>query len=329
VPTIFALISRASRRKPTELLRTTCIALSITLLPVIASAQAVTAGGSLNDIVATTAAASTNGAGPAGIVPYTKGFNLSLGTTSQHDSSNGWSSLLSPGVAYRFNRRFSLDASIPIYDYINIDQTKGTKAKPVFVQSVHHFVVGDTAITAQLDTHRFLDYTASVTLGLPSGNTTYGLGAGQSTYDINNHFEHYLFDFFTPDIELGIGDSSALVDSRIRKSYTSVGTIAHFQAGASFDLPFNMNFEADAYEILPLDASTIYSTTGKGKRKVTVATGTTVAEDNGFITSLDIPLNPHVILSGFYNRSLRAHDDVAGFSFTFLLKAPPRIPEIR
>jgi len=40
------------------------------------------------------AAATTNDSGPIGIIPVTRGFNASLGTSSQHDSSNGWSSLL-------------------------------------------------------------------------------------------------------------------------------------------------------------------------------------------------------------------------------------------
>ena len=73
----------------------------------------------------------------------------------------------------------------------------------------------------------------------------------------------------------------------------------------------------------------MYSTTIKGKKKVTTATNTDPGEDNGFITSLDIPLSPHVTLSGFYSRSLRDHDDVGGFSFTFLLRAPPRLTEVR
>jgi len=105
--------------------------------------------------------------------------------------------------------------------------------------------------------------------------------------------------------------------------------LSHFQAGTSVDLPFNMSFEADAYEILPITPDTVYSTTGSGKRKVTTIVGKTAAEDNGFNTNLDIPINGHVTLSGFYNRSLRNHDDVAGFSFTFLLKAPPKIIDAR
>jgi hypothetical protein len=160
-------------------------------------------------------------------------------------------------------------------------------------------------------------------MGLPSGNTEYGLGAGQVTYNLNNHFEKSL-GIFTPDIELGFGDTSSLIDQRVLKSYVAVGPMAHFQAGSSIDLPFNASLEADAYEELPLEKNVVYSTTGKGKKKVTTATNTDPSEDNGFITSLDIPVAPHLTLSGFYSRSLRDHDDVAGFSFTFLLKTPPR-----
>jgi hypothetical protein len=104
--------------------------------------------------------------------------------------------------------------------------------------------------------------------------------------------------------------------------------MAHFQAGVTVDLLRNMSFEAEAFEQLPLDKTLIYSTTGKGKKKVTTATNVDPSEDNGFITSLDIPLSRHVTMSGFYNRSLRDHEDVGGFSFTFLLKAPPRLIEM-
>jgi hypothetical protein len=269
----------------------------------------------------TTGSGSTNDEGPAGIIPFVKGPNLSLGTTSQHDSSNGWSSTLSPDFAWRFNRRFSADVEVPIYTYINVTVTKGTKLVPVYSLATEHFVFGDTAINGHFAVNPALfAYDATVTLGLPSGNSAYGLGAGQVSYNVNNHFEHEL-GFFTPDIELGIGDNSSLIGTRVRKSYTSFGTLAHFQAGGAFDLPLNMSLEADAYEELPIAAQTLYSTTGKGKKKVTTATGTSVAEDNGFTTSLDIPLNPHVTLSGFYNRSLRNSIDTAGFSLTFFLRA--------
>jgi hypothetical protein len=281
----------------------------------------------LEELGGVTAAATTNDIGPAGIVPAMHGFNASLGTSSQHDSSNGWSSILTPNVAYRFNRYFSADVGAPIYMYINIDADVGTKAKPVFAYSPKNGVFGDTNLAFHADTNfRTIDYNATIEMGLPSGNTDYGLGAGQVTYNINNHFERALGKF-TPDIEMGYGDTSGLIDQRVLKSYIAVGPMAHFQAGTSLDLPWNMNFEAEAYEELPLAKNIVYSTTGKGKKKVTTSTNQDPAEDNGFNTSLDIPLSRHVTLSGFYSRSLRNHNDVGGFSFTFLLKGPPQSPE--
>jgi hypothetical protein len=279
----------------------------------------------MDELAAITAAASDSG--PVGIIPVTRGFNASLGTTSQHDSSNGWSSLLMPNIAYRFNRHFSVDAGVPVYLYINIDANVGTKAKPRYAYSPKKDVFGDTTLLFEADESAFsIDYAGVFSLGLPSGNTAYGLGAGQVTYNLNNHFEKN-FGRFTPNIELGYGDTSRLVDQRVQKSYVAVGHMAHFQAGASVDLARNMTFEADAYEELPLAKDLVYSTTGKGKKKVTTATNIAQGEDNGFLTSLDIPLAPHMVLSGFYSRSLRDRDDLGGFSLTFLLKAPPRMAE--
>jgi hypothetical protein len=271
-----------------------------------------------------TGAATTNDSGVAGVVPEVRGFNASVAFGGQHDSSNGWSSVMTPNVAYRLNRYFSADMGVPDYLYINVDANVGTKAKPVYAYSTKHGVFGDAALSFHGETHAdTLDYNGTVTVGLPSGNTAYGLGAGQVTYNLNNHFEKSL-GIFTPDIELGFGDSSALMDARVKKSYIAVGEIAHFQAGTSVDLPFDMSFEADAYEELPLTTDLVYSTTGKGKKKVTTSTNQGPAEDNGFLTTLDIPVARHMTVSGFYNRSLRQHEDTAGFSFTLLLRAPPK-----
>jgi hypothetical protein len=282
----------------------------------------------LEELAAINAAAAMNDSGPEGIIPAVRGFNVSLSTTSQHDSANGWSSLLTPNAAYRLNKHFSLDAGVPIHTYINVDTNVGTATRPDFRYAVQGGVFGDTEISFEGDanTERTF-YSGTFSLGLPSGNVNYGLGAGQVTYSINNHLETYFFRF-TPDIELGFGDTSSLVEQRILKSYIAVGPMAHFQAGTAVDLPHSLTFEADAYEELPLAKNIVYSSTGKGKKKVTTSTNEDPGEDNGFITSLDIPLNPHLTLSGFYSRSLRDHNDVAGFSFTFLLKAPPRLTEL-
>jgi hypothetical protein len=224
------------------------------------------------DELAVLNATEPNDSGPAGIIPATRGFNASLGTSSQHDSTNGWSSILNPNVAYRFNKYFSVDAGTPVYLYISVDANVGTTAKPVFAYTPKKGAFGDTSLSFEGDVSALsVEYSGTFTLGMPSGNTDYGLGAGQVTYNINNHFERGL-GIFTPDIELGYGDTSNLVDQRVLKSYVAVGPLAHFQAGTSIDLPFHSSFEADAYEELPLAKDLVYSTTGKGKKKVTTST---------------------------------------------------------
>jgi hypothetical protein len=261
--------------------------------------------------------------GPAGIIPVRKGPNLAFTTTSQHDSSNGWSSVDFPYFAWRFSRHLSADMSVPIYGHIDVVITGGTTAKPTYTKAAKRFVLGDMNINGHYEIEgKFLSYLLTGTLGLPTGDQKFGLGSGQVTYDFSNHIEKN-FNFFAPNIEAGIGDSSGTIGTRVQKNYTTVGHLAHFQAGATFYLPFRMAFESDAYENLPLSTQILYSTTTQGKKKVTTATNVGLAEDNGFTNSLDIPLNPHVTLSGTYNRSLRSHIDTVGFSLTFLLKTQP------
>ena len=286
-----------------------------------ASGQAVVAASYPTSQAKISADASTNDAGVAGIIPFTRGFNASLVTSSEYDHDNGWSSVETPGAAYRFNQLFSISASVPIYAYIHVSETTGPKHHPVYVEKDVHAAPGDVAIGGQFNTHGVADYNGNLTIGMPTGEAAYGLGAGKVTFDINNHFERGV-GIFSPDIEFGIGSSSRLVGARVHKSYTAVGLLAHFQAGASVDLPHNMSFEADAYEQLAVHPTTLYSATRKRKTKVT--TPNTALEDNGITSSLDIPVSGHVTWSGFYYYSLRNDGQVAGISLTFLLKAPPK-----
>jgi len=288
------------------------------------------------DALSATDSAATNDEGAEGIVPLVKGFNASLVTTSQHDSNSGWSSLLTPNIAYRFDKHFSVNLGLPVYTYIDVDITTNMKnAKGVVTGTetslvTRHLLLGDTTLNGGFDAHaKLLDYNLTGTLGMPTGDDAHGLGAGQFTYAFINHFEHSFNDYLTPNIELGIDDSPNLVDTRIQKNYTDVGTNAHFQAGFGFSFPFDIYFETDAYEELPLADQTVTTTTtngkkGKQKQIITTTSQESIGEDNGFMNTLDIPLTGHITLSGFYNRSLRDKIDTAGFSFTFLLRAPPR-----
>lgn len=264
-------------------------------------------------------------AGPPGTMPLIRGFNASVGMTSQYDSLSGGWWLLTPTLAYRLNRHFSLDLGTPIYLYVPIYENAGTTARPAYRYVIHRGLLGDTHMSLRGNWYsRVGGYSASASLALPTGQDRYGLGAGEVTYDLNNHLERDL-RWVIPEIELGEGNTSTLVDPRIRKDYISVGPIAHFQAGISVPLPHAIYFDAEAYEELPLAQDLVYSTRGAGKKKVTTSTNVGPAEDNGMLSTLDIPLSPHVVFSGFYSHSIRNNDDVGGFTLTFLLRG--RHPE--
>ena len=267
--------------------------------------------------------------GPFGVVPVSRGFNTSITIAPEHDSSAGWRTLFLPIAAYRCSPVFSLTAALPIYSTIRVQEQIGTLRKPRYVQKTVRGALGDLSLSASANyPFKRLYGTFTTTLGLPTGRSKYGLGAGQVTYNLNNHVEAALRRL-SPDLEIGIGDTSSLTRERLPRDYTSVGHLLHVQAGASLLLPRNALFSAQAYEEMPLGYNTVYSTTTRGKKKVTTSvTSPTAAEDNGLQTTLDIPVLRHVTLSGFYNRSIRSHADLAGFSFTLLLRTPHTLDEL-
>jgi hypothetical protein len=158
-------------------------------------------------------------------------------------------------------------------------------------------------------------------MGVPTGDSELGLTANQVTYNVNNHFERTM-GRFTPNLELGVGNSSTLDSSTSRKTYVAVGPAGFFQTGLMVDMLRGMTFEADAYESLPIGDQRVYGTITRGKKTVQVLEGTGAAEDNGFSTSLLTPMGRHLSLTGYYTRSLRQHMDMVGFSFMYTLRVP-------
>lgn len=293
------------------------------------SASSTPAPAAASPTAVSTAAASIGGTGgPAEAATYVKGFNASLTTSSQHDSVSGWASLLSPDVSYALNKHLGGDFSFPYYNYLDTFINGGTLLAPTTRLVTVHNVIGDAAANVHFAlSPSFMDYVFTATGGFPVGNTQYNLSAEQYTYNINNHFDTSL-GIFSPEMELGIGDNSSLLKHRAVKSSDIIGELAYFMAGTSVILPFNLNFTADAYEEMPLSNLNTYQKI-RITKKITdiVQTGAGPAEDNGFETDLDIPLASHLVLSGFYDRSLRQHEDTAGFSFTVLLRVPKPAPK--
>jgi hypothetical protein len=262
-----------------------------------------------------------------GISGLLRGLNGGVTLSSLHDAQTGWATVLQPAIGYSFNDIFSFDITVPIYIY-RLAGTRVPNPRPNALLVPRRGYPGDVlfSLHAQFIPRGFL-YETTVSATAPTGDNLYGLSTGRSTFDLSNRIEHP-FHYVTPSLELGVGDSSALVSPLVQRDFTSLGPLAHFQAGFAFALPLGASFSTSAYEQLPIGDQKIYQTVarrGSPGGFATVVTGRSVAEDNGFTNSLDLPLNSHTTLSTYYNRSLRLKDDVVAFGISYVLRGskPP------
>jgi hypothetical protein len=249
-----------------------------------------------------------------------QGWNAGLTLSGVHDSVTGWALLWYPAVGYAFSDAVSVDVTIPIYSY-RLAETLATKPKPDDELVPLRAELGDVVLSihAQLDPS-WIQYQVTGAVTAPSGDETYGLTTGRVTFDIDNHFEKSL-GRVTPSLSLGGGDSTTLANRVLTKNYTSLGPLAHFQVGIGLDLYRGATFESDAYEDLPIGDQKIYGPSRGGR--ATVVVGHHVTEDNGFINSLDVPLDHHATISAYYNRSLRLHTDTVAIGITYVLRSSP------
>jgi hypothetical protein len=248
------------------------------------------------------------------------GWNAGGTISGVHDSVTGWATLFTPAVGYSFNDLFSVDGSIPIYMY-RLAESRSTHPKPNEQLVNQRGELGDVVLGFHFQfLPRYFQYTLTGLATAPTGDKEYGLTTGRVTFDISNLFQR-TYGRITPTLEIGGGDSTTLVNRTVTKNYTSLGPLAHFMVGVGIELFRGMTFESDAYEQLPIGDQKIYGPSRHGK--ATVVTGHNVTEDNGFTNALDLPLTGHVTLSGYYNRSLRLHTDVAAIGISWVLRSQP------
>ena len=171
------------------------------------------------------------------------GFSTYTSVAGSHDSSSGWSTVLDSSVRYDFNSAFGMELGVPVYLMHNgVDSSVVVKANtnPPLVTTYNS--LGDVALTLNFAAPTsWIGYRSAIIGTGPTGDTSYGISTGRPTFDLNNHFEHS-FDRVTPLLEFGIGDSSALVNKRVRRPYTTLGPLSHFKAGTAFDLVKGFSF---------------------------------------------------------------------------------------
>ena len=272
-----------------------------------------------------------------------RGFTSYTSFQGSYDSSSGWSNVVSSSVQYDFNKHFGVSLGIPFYISHNglpsNAVTSGTKVAPLTTQ---YGSLGDAVVSLNFSVGGPLGYKAAIAGTAPTGDTSTGISTGRPTFDLNNHMERSV-GFLTPFVEFGFGDSSALVNRRVRRPYTTLGPLSHFKAGAGLDFLKYFNLSVSGYESLPIGDQKVYShefvrskngtiirvgADGKKHRYalVAVATGQGLLEDNGVTTELGVSVGRHVDLSAAYNRSVRQSLDTVEFGIGYRFGKSTRPP---
>jgi hypothetical protein len=254
--------------------------------------------------------------------PALNGLNAAVTLAGAHDSYVGWYNVATPALSYAFSPRYSGDLSMSIYPYRLAPAGDG-----------HLRFAGGDLGDMLLEAHatfapgNYRDIaTASITL--PTGNRGDGLGTGRVTFDVDDRAEYSPARWTgrtTFLVDIGGGDSSGLVNRLVTEDDASLGPLAQFQLGATTWLTDSIALQSIAYEQLPIGDQKTYTTVGAfGAPPRQIVTGRRVNEDNGFTTSLYIPLSAHTTLTSSYNRSLRLHLDTVSVGLTFSWKGTTR-----
>jgi len=220
-------------------------------------------------------------------------------------------------TGYIFDKHFSANVGVPILVVRGTTSTGTTTSNS-----------GLGNISAQLqfaNKNPVLNFGAVATVALPTGDRSKGLSTGRVTFDWTNQMAKEL-GRFTPFLSAGVANS--IFDSVYRRlPYTTLGTLAHFEAGTAFDLGRSLTISASAYDIAPWGMQKVYSrVVRKGSSgaqaskhgriyldKAVTSGGSSIDSDNGFNADLDF--NPWKYVDCDFGFSHSVHYQLNTFSF--------------
>src|SRR6202790_1090050 len=146
-----------------------------------------------------------------------------------------------------------------------------------------------------------LDFGTGVNGALPVASSARGLSPRRLTFDWDNRFAQG-FHLFTPFFDFGV--SNSVPDTRfLKRPYTSLGTLAHFEGGSEMDLGDKFSVSASGYYILPWGTQEIFVRSKKSSSGSTKG-GVRLTRDDGINLGLDYSLTRFVDLSAGYSYSV-------------------------
>jgi hypothetical protein len=220
-----------------------------------------------------------------------KGFTLTETYEGSADT-DGFVSDINSSAGYVFNPHFSINMGVS-YLFINPSTSKtGTTSTSG---------MGNPSLRFRYSTKGpLVDFSTGVNGAFPVASSAKGLSTGRVTFDWDNHFAHG-FDLFTPFLDVGVANS--VPDTRfLKRPYTSLGTLAHFEGGSEIDLGDKFSVSASGYYILPWGTQEIF-VRGKKSSPGSTKGGASLTRDDGINLGLDYNLTRSVDLSAGYSYS--------------------------
>ncbi len=158
---------------------------------------------------------------------------------------------LNSAIGYNFNRYFSVDAGLPVY-FISASDTAVAEG----AQS------GNGIGNVFVDLYLTLDnpavyYQSRLTGTAPTGDKVLGLTTGRATVDWNNYFGRE-FGRVRPFANVGIANTVSDTPYFVRP-FSTLGTVGHFEGGASYRVFRFARIGASLYDILPTGEQKVYS----------------------------------------------------------------------
>lgn len=227
-------------------------------------------------------------------------------------------------VGYIFNKHISTSVGVPFVF------TRGTTATGTSVSSNG---IGNAYAQVQLAfKNPVVNYGAALTASAPSGDSSKGRSTGRMTLDLTSQVAKE-FGRFTPFLSAGVGNS--LLDTRYwHRPYYTLGGVAHFEGGTSFDLGHSLTVSGSLYDVAPWGTQKVYSrivTNGSGgaggtsrhgrvfQNNPLTTGGAELDRDNGFNADVDFSPFKYVDFDLGYSHSVHFQLDTVSFSIGFNL----------
>ena len=264
---------------------------------------------------------------PAGSAPpakseQTAGITLNTSFNGSVDSGSrvfDWTTT----TGYIFNKHFSADVGVPIL-FVHGTTSTGTTTSNAGLGNIF----GQLQFVNKNPT---VNFGSVATVALPTGDTSKGFSTGRVTADWTSQVAKE-FGRFTPFLSAGLANS--IFDSRYwHRPYATLGDLAHFEGGTSFDLGHFLTLSASAYDVTPWGTQKVYSRiVGKGagpggpsnhgrvfQNSALTIGGSSIDSDNGYNADLDLSPWKYVDLDFGYSHSVHFQLDTFSFSFGFNL----------